>query len=216
MNLTITLIIVAMTSIISYQAFNNDDMRIKLLFRPVDIARGEYYRFLSGGLIHADFIHLLVNMYVLYTFGGYVEQVFTQLLFGELWGRVAYIAFYLGAIVVSGIPSFFRHRDNYAYSALGASGATSAIVFAFIVTNPWAGLTLIFLPFFSIPALFLGVIYLMYSQYMDKRGADNIGHNAHFTGALFGAGFMLLAVMLANPPYFKMLQSVFLQGPWLE
>lgn len=216
MNLSITLIIVIMTSIISYQAFSNPDMTSKLLFRPVDIARGEYYRFLSSGLIHADFIHLLVNMYVLFTFGEYVEQVFTQFLFGETWGRMAFIAFYLLAIVISGIPSFFRHRDNYAYSALGASGATSAIVFAFIVTNPWAGLTLIFLPFFSIPALFLGIIYLAYSQYMDKRGTDNIGHNAHLTGAVFGIVVTLVVIAVANPGYFQLLLHVYGQGPWTE
>ncbi len=213
MNLSITLIIIIMTCIISYQAFNNPEMKAKLLFRPVDAKRGEWYRFLSSGLIHADFMHLLVNMYVLFVFGEVVEQIFTQIIFGETWGRLGYIAFYMSAVVISSIPTFVRHQDNFAYSALGASGATSAIVFAFIITNPWAGLTLLFLPFFSIPALILGIIYIWYSSYMDKRGIDNIGHNAHLTGAVYGVVFTILAAILFQPFYFQLMIENLLMGP---
>ena len=213
MNLSITLIIIIMTCIISYQAFNNPMMKAKLLFRPVDASRGEWYRFLSSGLIHADWMHLIVNMYVLFVFGEVVEQIFTMIIFGEVWGRLAYIAFYMSAVVISSIPTFFRHQDNFAYSALGASGATSAIVFAFIITNPWAGLTLLFLPFFSIPALILGIIYIWYSNYMDKRGIDNIGHNAHLTGAVYGVVFTILAAMIFQPFYFQIMIQTFLAGP---
>ncbi|MEZ4983620.1 MAG: rhomboid family intramembrane serine protease [Saprospiraceae bacterium] len=216
MNISITLIIVIMTSLVSWQAFNNPEMKAKFLFRPVDIARGEYHRWLTGGFIHADLIHLMVNMYVLYTFGEYVEQLFIKVLFGELWGRMAYIAFYLLAIVVAGIPTYFRHKDNFAYSALGASGATSAVIFAFIITNPWAGLTLLILPFFSIPALFLGIVYLIYSNYMDKKGIDNIGHNAHFTGAVFGVVFIIGAALLMNPFYFQHMLQQIAMGPWAQ
>lgn len=213
MNLSITLIIIIMTCIISYQAFNNPEMKAKLLFRPVDAKRGEWYRFLSSGLIHADFMHLLVNMYVLFVFGEVVEQIFTKIIFGETWGRLGFIGFYMSAVVISSIPTYMRHQDNFAYSALGASGATSAIVFAFIITNPWAGLTLLFLPFFSIPALILGIIYIWYSSYMDKRGIDNIGHNAHLTGAVYGVVFTILAAILFQPFYFRLMIENLLMGP---
>ena len=214
MNLSITLIIIIMTCVISYQAFNNPEMKAKLLFRPVDAQRGEWYRFLSSGLIHADFMHLLINMYVLFVFGEVVEQIFTKIIFGDVWGRLAYIAFYMSAVVISSIPTYLRHQDNYAYSALGASGATSAIVFAFIITNPWSGLTLLFLPFFSIPALILGIIYIGYSSYMDKRGMDNIGHNAHLTGAIYGVVFTILAALLFQPFYLRMMLQNLMGGPF--
>lgn len=214
MNLSITLIIIIMTCVISYQAFNNPEMKAKLLFRPVDAQRGEWYRFLSSGLIHADFMHLLINMYVLFVFGEVVEQIFTKIIFGDVWGRLAYIAFYMSAVVISSIPTYLRHQDNYAYSALGASGATSAIVFAFIITNPWSGLTLLFLPFFSIPALILGIVYIWYSSYMDKRGMDNIGHNAHLTGAIYGVVFTILAALLFQPFYLRMMLQNLMAGPF--
>jgi len=214
MNLSITLIIIIMTCVISYQAFNNPEMKAKLLFRPVDAQRGEWYRFLSSGLIHADFMHLLINMYVLFVFGEVVEQIFTKIIFGDVWGRLAYIAFYMSAVVISSIPTYLRHQDNYAYSALGASGATSAIVFAFIITNPWSGLTLLFLPFFSIPALILGIIYIGYSSYLDKRGMDNIGHNAHLTGAIYGVVFTILAALLFQPFYLRMMLQNLMGGPF--
>ena len=195
MGLSLTLIIVIMTGLISYQAFNNPEMRAKLMFRPVDIKQhGEYYRFITSGFIHADWGHLLVNMYVLYVFGEQIEQIFTSLLFGPVYGRIAYIGFYLTAIIVANIPSYFRHQDNYGYSALGASGATSALVFAIILFIPWEWFL-----FPPLPAILVAVTFLWYSSYMDKRGADNIGHNAHFWGAVYGLLFIIVASWLMQP-----------------
>ncbi|MCB0635661.1 MAG: rhomboid family intramembrane serine protease [Lewinella sp.] len=195
MGLSLTLIIVIMTGLISYQAFNNPEMRAKLMFRPVDIKNhGEYYRFITSGFIHADWGHLLVNMYVLYVFGEQIEQIFTSLLFGPVYGRIAYIGFYLTAIIVANIPSYFRHQDNYGYSALGASGATSALVFAIILFIPWEWFL-----FPPLPAILVAVTFLWYSSYMDKRGADNIGHNAHFWGAVYGLLFIIVASWLMQP-----------------
>lgn len=204
-----------MTCIISYQAFSNVVMRAKMLFRPVDIAsRGEWYRFFSSGLIHADFAHLLINMYVLYTFGEVVEQYFTQVIFSPPIGRVMYILFYFSAVAVASLPSYFKYQDFSGYSALGASGATSALVFAYIVINPWAGLTFLFLPFFSIPAIILGIGYLFYSNYMDKRGTDNIGHNAHFTGAIYGVIFTIVLAAIFRPEFLEVIISNLMSGPF--
>jgi membrane associated rhomboid family serine protease len=194
--ISITLIIVIMTGIISYQAFSNISMREKLILHPVSIKeRGEYYRFLTHGFIHADFGHLLINMYVLYVFGEYVEQVFTApQIFGPTKGRIIFVVLYLGAIILSSIPSYFRHQTNNFYRALGASGGTSAIVFAFIIFDPWQWFL-----FPPLPGILMGVGYLIYSSYMDKRGGDNIGHNAHFWGAVFGFLFTIVMFQIYAP-----------------
>ena len=208
--MTITLILVLLTCLISYQAFNNPSMKQQLLFYPVAVkGQGELYRFLSHGLVHSNWTHLLVNMYVLYIFGEYIEFQFSRL-FGEVMGRIAFLLFYLSAIIVASIPSYFRHQDNRYYRALGASGATSAVVFAFVVFNPWEWFL-----FPPLPAIIFAVAYLLYSSYMDKRGSDNIGHNAHFWGAVYGLAFLFVSMAALKPAW---LQSIFynlLQGPSL-
>lgn len=209
MGLSLTLIIVIMTGLLSYQAFANPEMRAKLMFRPVDIkSRGEYYRFVTSGFIHADWGHLLINMFVLYTFGEQMEHIFAQLIFGPVYGRLVYIAFYLSAVVVANIPSYFRYQDTYAYSALGASGATSALVFAIIPFIPWEWF--IFPP---LPAILVAVGYLWYSSYMDKRGMDNIGHNAHFWGAVYGLVFIIAASFILQPSLIDYFLQQLLAGP---
>lgn len=206
--MSITLIIIILTSLISYQAFSNYDMKAKLMFRPVDIQRGEYYRFFTSGLIHADFNHLLFNMWALYIFGETVEAIFTQLLFGPNIGRIAYILFYFSAIAVASLPSYFRHKDNYAYAALGASGATSALSLMYILFSPWNWF--IFPP---LPGILIGIGYLWYSSHMDKRGTDNIGHNAHLWGAIYGIAFLIVASLIFNPNVLSYILSELLSGP---
>lgn len=206
--LTLTNIIIGFTVLISWQAFNNPELMQKLLKRPYTIKRdGEYYRLVTSGFVHANFTHLFVNMFVLYQFGSFTEHLFGEL-FGTTFGRIAYLLFYLSAIVVASLPDYFRHQDNYVYSALGASGATSALVFAYIVFNPWQWF--IFPP---LPALLFGVAYLFYSSYMDKKGGDNIGHNAHFWGALYGVTFIILTIFLTRPELFNYIIAQLLQGP---
>lgn len=192
--MSITIVIIVLTCLISYQAFGNPEFKSNLLFFPAAIKRsGQYYRFLSGGLIHADWGHLLINMYVLYQFGEFMEAVFNNL-FGPLVGRIIYLLFYLSAIVFAALPSYIRHQDNYGYAALGASGATSALVFAYILFNPWQWF--IFPP---LPAIIFGVAYLWYSSYMDKRGGTNIGHYEHFWGAVYGVVFILAIAITSKP-----------------
>lgn len=206
---TLTNIIVGMTVLLSWQAFQKPEMREKMLFRPTLINdHNQYYRFLSSGFIHADFVHLFVNMWVLYQFGQFSEAMF-QFIFGPIGGRLVYIFFYLSAVVVSSIPSYFRHRDNYAYAALGASGATSALVFAYILYAPW---TMFVFP--PVPAIVFGVLYLVYSSYMDRRGTDNIGHNAHLTGAIYGLVFIITALMFTKPEILGVLIQRLLAGPF--
>lgn len=208
--MSLTLIIIVITGIVSYMCFENYDLKSKLLFHPVSISqRNEWYRFLSHGFIHADMSHLLINMFVLYQFGEFIESYFTQeYMFGQATGRLVFLGLYLGAIVFSSIYSYFKHQNNPQYGALGASGATSAMVFAYIMFNPWGWF--IFPP---VPGIVLAVGYLFYSSYMGKRGGDNIGHDAHFYGAVFGVIFMLIATYIQEPQMLDMFLERFLAGP---
>lgn len=197
--MSITLIIIILTALVSYQANNNPSMHAQLMFRPSSIKNGgEWYRFLTHGFVHSNqtWLHLLINMYVLWIFGETVEAWF-GLIFGFNLGKIAYLLFYLSAIVVASIPNYFRHQDNYSYAAVGASGATSAVIMAFIIYQPWSMLLLFFI--IPIPAILAGVLFLFYSSYMDKKGVGNIDHNAHFWGAIYGVAFVLISLVTLRP-----------------
>ena len=185
-----TLLIIVITAITSFLAFNNSELLQKFVFTPYIVARNkEYYRFFSSGLIHANLVHLLLNLYVLYIFGTGVEHAFKAIMSSV--GNTLYLGMYILAIGFSELYSFYKHRDNPRYSSLGASGAVSAVVFASILIDPMRGIGLIIIPGVYIPGVIAGVLYLVYSAYMSKKNADNIGHNAHFYGALFGFIFPL-------------------------
>lgn len=187
--LTITLIIIGVTALVSWRAFNDSSLFEKLKHYPYDESRQkEYYRFLSSGFVHGSGMHLAINMYVLYTFGTVVEEIFSYQF--EAMGKIVFVLFYLSAIVVADIPTFLKNKDNPRFASIGASGAVSAIVFVFIIYYPWHGLTFIFFPFFSIPAIVLGIGYLIYSSWASQRGGKKIDHSAHFAGAVYGIVFM--------------------------
>lgn len=199
MTFSITLLIVIMTGILSYQAFENPTMKGRMLFVPDIINRmGQYDRFLTHGFIHADWMHLIINLYVLYSFGEMAELYF-KAAFGDLMGAIFYTILYIGGIIVSSIPSYIKHKDNRLYGALGASGAVSGVVFVNIFFAPWSEIFFIFFPFFGIPIILAGIAYLFYSNYMGKKGNDNIGHDAHFYGAIWGFSFTILASAILRP-----------------
>ncbi len=188
---SITNIIVALTCLISIGLMQNREGKFSLIFHPLSIKKNkQWYRFVSSGLIHADMTHLLINMFVLWSFGNAIEAYYYPEFLGE-HTTIKYLALYFGGIIVSSIPSYFRHNNNPAYAALGASGGVSAVVFAVIMFAPWQNLYLYGV--IAIPQILAGAAYLYYSWYKDKKGADNIGHMAHFTGAIWGflfTGFM--------------------------
>lgn len=207
--MSFTLIIVIMTGIISYQAFNNPAMRQRLLFHPYSVKKaGELHRFISHGFIHGSWAHLLINLFVLYQFGQIVEQVFVQYVFGPAFGRLAFLLFYIAAIVVSSVPAYFKHQNNAYYGSLGASGATSALVFIYIMLDPWQWFL-----FPPLPAIILAIGYLWYSSYMSKRGGDNIAHDAHLYGAVFGLVFAIIAFALFEPLLLENFIGKLLAGP---
>ena len=146
---------------------------------------------LTSGFLHGSWMHLIINMYVLLQFGEIIEYRFVDL-FGNM-GRIIYVLFYLTAIVIADIPTYLKHKDNPSFSSIGASGAVSAVVFAFIMYYPLQGLTFIFFPFFAIPAIILGIGYLIYSSWASEKGRDNLDHLAHFTGAVYGVLFAIVS-----------------------
>ena len=183
--MTTTLLIIAATCVVSFLGFNNAQLIDKLIFWPPAVKRGQYYRFLSHALIHADGAHLLFNMITLYFFGRALEGFYERAL-----GPFGLALFYAGAVVVAILPSYFANKDNPAYRSLGASGGVSAVLFAFILLSPWSRIYVWFLP---MPAILYAVAYVVYSIYMERQGRDNINHSAHLWGGAYGVAFTLLA-----------------------
>ena len=172
----VTLIIIAVTCLVSILCFTGALNGNRLLFNAYSVwHRREWYRMLSHGLVHGGWGHLLFNMLTLYFFGGVVEQYFA-LAFGSTLGILLYVALYVTAIAVSSIWDLVKYRDDWNYNAVGASGAVSAILFASILLEPKMGI----------------YIFLM-------RNMDNIGHTAHFWGAVYG----LLFPLVCRPDFFQ-------------
>lgn len=180
------LVSILLVSIISFQ---KQEWQSRLILNPYVIQqRKEWYRFISSGFIHADWIHLLVNVFVLFSFGAVVESYF-RLNFGES-SHFYFLLLYFGGMITAVLPSYSKNKNNPAYNSLGASGAVSAVVFSFILFDPLQKLCLYGL--LCLPGIIFGVAYLFYCYYMAKKGGDNINHDAHLWGALFGFFFTVL------------------------
>lgn len=180
----ITIAIVLVSTLVSIAAFNDQRLYTALLFEPYVInARHQWYRFFTHAFVHANWPHLLVNMFVLYMFGRNVEGLFGVITGGPV--LLPYLGLYIGGILFSSIPSYRKHIHDPSYRAVGASGAVSAVLFAQILMLPTRTVGMLFLPI-DLPAWVFGILYLAYSWYMDKRGGDNVAHDAHFYGAVYG------------------------------
>lgn len=188
MSITILLIIVIVG--ISIWAWSNPEILYKFILNPYTIhRRGEWYRMLSAGFIHADYAHLGFNMFSLYFLGEAVEMYF-KYIFGDK-GAIFYLLLFLLGVIFGNIPDTSRKKNNPDYNALGASGGVSSVVFAFIILSPLTKLSIMFIPI-GIPAWIFAILYVAYSNYMAKRQLDNIGHTAHLWGALWGVVFVIL------------------------
>lgn len=181
----ITLIIIAITCVVSFMAFNNAKLMNDLILWPPAIERNrEYHRLVTYGVVHADFGHLLFNMITLFFFGAYVERFYSATL-----GFTGFALFYIGALVASILPTYFKNRHNAAYRSLGASGAVSAVLFTFVLFAPWSRIFVFFVP---MPAIIYAVLYVGYSIWMDRRGGDHVNHSAHLWGAAYGVAFTVI------------------------
>jgi membrane associated rhomboid family serine protease len=192
----ITIIIIALTSIVSYLAFSNHSLVDRFIFYPPAIQRGQWYRFVTHGFLHADFGHLFFNMFALYLFGTAIETVFKDV-FGDGPGIVLYVLMYVLGLIFAILPTWFKEKNNSYYSSLGASGAVSAIVFAYILIYPMNFMGIVFIPVF-LPAFIFGIIYVVTSIYLEKNQNGNVNHSAHISGGLFGIVFMAVAFRLVD------------------
>lgn len=175
--------IIAITLYASYIFFNlSKNNQRDLLLRPYAIFRGENLKSVfTSMLIHSNWQHFIFNMFSFYFFAPIIEQTV---------GSITFFWLYILAGISGALPLILKYKHNAHYSALGASGAVSGIVFAFITLYPFAPLQLFLIPF-SFPAIIFGILYLVSSFYMSKRNSDNIAHEAHIGGAICGILFMV-------------------------
>lgn len=185
----ITYILIGITVIISFYAFNSGSLMSQLIMNPYYTHQNrQYYRFVTSGFIHKDYTHLLWNMLSFFFFGTAIERQF-YMVFGKS-APIYFIALYLMAIVVSDIPTFFKHRNNPRYNSLGASGGVAAVIFAYIIFDPLSDICLYFA--ICMPGFILGALYIIFSWYQGRKANDNINHDAHLWGALFGLIFCIV------------------------
>jgi membrane associated rhomboid family serine protease len=170
------LLILAANALISYKAFNDSSFFRKYEFHIGSIRSGEQYRMFSSGFLHVDLMHLVFNMFTLYMFAPYVIEIVGALYFAYL---------YFGSLIAGNLLTLYFHKDDYYYRAVGASGAVMGIIYSAILLEP----NLYMYGF--IPGYIFGFAYLLFSIYGMKAKSDNIGHVAHFGGAIGGFGITL-------------------------
>lgn len=189
----ITLLIVILTVLVSVLAFRREELFYRLDLSPARVVhKKEYYRIFTHAFLHADYFHLGINMLVFYSFGTYIETVFSQLEdAGVIFsGTFFYLFLYVASIALASVTTITKYRNKEGYSAVGASGAVSAIVFTYIFFAPLE--KIYFYMVLPIPGILFGVLYLAYSSYMSRRNRDNINHSAHFWGAVVGFVFPII------------------------
>ncbi len=214
------MMLLILTVLVSYPALNKPEMKNALFLYPYAINnRKEYFRFLTHGFVHADMTHLLINMFVLWQFGEVLENGilysdgtvykpgFAQY-FGPMVGKFLFLGMYVSAIICSSVVDYQIHKNNKGYAALGASGATSAVVMGYVLLDPWAWFL-----FPPVPALVFAIGYLWYSNKMAREANDNIGHNAHFYGTVYGFLFIITASLILNSALITDFMAQLLEGP---
>jgi membrane associated rhomboid family serine protease len=194
MELSITLVIVIITSLVSIGGFSNQKIMDDLIFYgPAISQRNQWYRLLTHGLLHADAAHLIFNMIALYSFGTQLEKVFSSsCLFGNM-GKLMFVLLYVVGLVAASIPDLIKHKTDYHFKSLGASGAVSAVIFSSVVILPTVGIGIFMIPV-QIPGYIFAILYLVISAYLDKKGGGKINHGAHLWGAIFGLLFTIAFV----------------------
>ncbi|ESK37800.1 rhomboid family intramembrane serine protease [Acinetobacter nectaris] len=194
-NHSITLIII--TVIVSLLAFSNQNIMNRLIFWPPAMKKGQFDRFITHGFVHADGAHLLFNMITLFFFGSAIEVFYRQYAF-----NMGFVLFYLGGLIVSILPSYLKHKNDFQWASLGASGAVSAVLFAYILFKPW---NLIFVFFVPVPAIIFAVLYIAYTIWSNKRNNNHINHSAHLWGAAYGVIITILVEPKIIPHFINQL-----------
>ena len=195
----ITIALIIANVIFSLIGFSNVAMVDKTIMWPYRVAReNQYIRFITSGFLHADWMHLIFNMFTLFFFGRNLELYFS---YYGLGGNISYLALYFLGLIVSDIPSYLKHRDDYNYRSLGASGAVSTVIFATIIFSPWSSIYIY--GALKISATVYAVLYIFYCVYMGKKNADHVNHDAHLWGSLFGLAFTLVLIAVMQPGLFN-------------
>ena len=201
------LILIGLTVAISVYAWSKDEVMNAWIMDPYRMARsgGQWYRLLTSGLLHADWAHLLFNMFAFYSFAPVVLRTLVEV-YGTGLGIGFFLLLYLGGIILSDLPTYLQHRNDPGYRSLGASGGVSSVLFASILLMPVApagqGIIIFPIPIPIQPFVF-GFLYLAYSWYMARRRADNVNHDAHFYGALYGIVLLLALIPAAGPGFIQ-------------
>jgi len=204
MVISVTLILIAINVAASLYAWKRPDIFQRWLFNPYLVShRKQYYRFITSGFIHNDYMHLLFNMFTFYFFGQVIEQIYGY--YAEGYGIVLFLALYFVGMIIADIPTFIKHRNNPNYNSVGASGAVSAVVFSSIMFQPLNEICLFAL--LCLPGFILGGLYLLYSYYQGRKMSDNINHDAHLYGALFGIAFTIAIWPGVIPHFFEQLSN---------
>jgi membrane associated rhomboid family serine protease len=189
--MSITLLIVLFTAGLSIYAWQKDGLLFKLVLNPYQVQKKkEYYRFITSGFVHADYIHLIFNMLSFLSFGFAIEHLYNQTY--AAYGSILFLFLYLTGIIISDIPSYIKNRHNTRYNSLGASGGVSTIIFASVISYPLEGVGVII---FVLPGFLFAVLYLFYCAYLAKNSDDNINHDAHMYGGLYG----VVASLILDP-----------------
>ncbi len=204
-------IILITTGIVSWWSFQDSNRKEKLMLKPFAVVqRQEWYRILTHGFIHADTTHLFFNLFVLWQFGSAVES---RLLMNtgnpalSLPGNYSFVMLYVGGLFIASLPALYKHSQNPGYSSLGASGAVSAVMMAYILYFPTSKLLLFFI--IPMPAFVAGILFFAYESFMNKKGGSRIAHDAHLWGALFGAAFAFASDDTVPQALLQSIQSIF-------
>jgi membrane associated rhomboid family serine protease len=206
-HVSVTLLIILFTALVSYQGFNNYHLIDRWKHSPYrESSQKEWYRLLTSGFVHADWVHLLVNMFVLWSFGRLIENYIIGW-YNPSTGRLIFLLLYLANIILANIPTVFRQANNPGFASIGASGAVSGLLFMYILINPWATFGLMFV--IPAPAVLVGIGYLIYSSWAANRGHGRIDHSAHFAGALAGMAMFILIHREVLNNFFSRLVSDF-------
>ncbi|MFD0975771.1 rhomboid family intramembrane serine protease [Salinimicrobium gaetbulicola] len=179
----VTIVIIAANILVSFKGFNDRTFFERYKFNSSAVKRGEKFRIFSSGFLHVDTGHLFLNMLTLYFFADVVI---------DSMGSLGFLLIYLASLLLGNLLSYYFHKHDYSYNAVGASGAVSGIIYAAILLYPDMSLYLFLIPI-PIPAYVFGIGYMLYSIYGMKKQLGNIGHDAHFGGAV--GGYILTLVL---------------------
>ncbi len=208
MKAPIVTLLLGATVVISLIAFERPNIFRRLQFSPMAVLqRNEWDRMIGHGFIHGGMLHLAINMFVLWMFGVKVEAYYYSH-FGKAMGAFLFVFLYLGGLIVASLPSLKKHAENPSYNAVGASGAIASVLFAFILFEPTATLIIFPIPV-PLPSFLVAILYVLYERYMEKRGGDNVAHDAHLWGAVYGVLFTALAHPGSIPQLFQDVAAYF-------